>query len=92
MDTNLRPNPADQKSGSGEKIADTVQAAYGLFRPLLGPRACRFHPTCSEYGFQSIKKHGLFKGAFLSAARILRCHPWNPGGYDPVPTNTRETN
>jgi hypothetical protein len=68
-----------------EKAADAIQTAYGLFRPLLGPRACRFHPTCSEYSFKSLKIHGLFEGAFLSAARIFRCHPWNPGGYDPVP-------
>jgi putative membrane protein insertion efficiency factor len=51
--------------------------------PFL-PAACRFHPTCSEYSFQSLKKHGLFKGAFFSVLRIARCHPWNPGGYDPV--------
>ncbi|HOW89700.1 MAG TPA: membrane protein insertion efficiency factor YidD [Elusimicrobiales bacterium] len=67
-----------------EKIAHAARAIYGLLRPLLGPRACRFHPTCSEYSFQSFIKHGLFKGALLSASRIIRCHPWNPGGYDPV--------
>jgi len=65
--------------------ADMLRAAYRLFRPFLGPRACRFHPTCSEYSFQSFKKHGLFHGALLSAKRITRCHPWHPGGYDPVP-------
>ncbi|MEI7481277.1 MAG: membrane protein insertion efficiency factor YidD [Elusimicrobiota bacterium] len=87
-----------------KKTADAVHTAYRLFRPLLGPRACRFHPTCSEYSFQSFKTYGLLRGAFLSAARILRCHPWNPGGYDPVPlsqppsaadlniANIRETN
>ncbi|MBI4802355.1 MAG: membrane protein insertion efficiency factor YidD [Elusimicrobia bacterium] len=65
--------------------ADILYAAYRLFRPLLGPRACRFHPTCSEYSFQSFKKHGLSRGVLLSARRITRCHPWHPGGDDPVP-------
>ena len=67
------------------RAADAAHMAYRLFRPLLGPRACRFHPTCSEYSFQSFKKHGLFSGVLLSAKRITRCHPWHPGGYDPVP-------
>lgn len=72
-------------SRARETAANALQAAYRLFRPLLGPRACRFHPTCSEYGFLSLKKHGIFRGALLSAKRISRCHPWHPGGYDPVP-------
>jgi putative membrane protein insertion efficiency factor len=52
--------------------------------PFL-PRACRFHPTCSEYAILSIKKFGLFKGMFFSTKRILRCNPFSPGGRDPVP-------
>jgi len=51
--------------------------------PLLGGR-CRFYPTCSQYARDSILKHGVIKGSYYSAGRILRCHPWNPGGYDPV--------
>ena len=78
----MRTNNA---SGALKTIADAVYAAYRLFRPLLGPRACRFHPTCSEYSLQSFKKHGITRGALLSAARIFRCNPWHPGGYDPVP-------
>lgn len=51
--------------------------------PLLGSR-CRFYPSCSQYARDSIIKHGVVRGFFYSAARIVRCHPWNPGGYDPV--------
>ena len=49
------------------------------------PRTCRFYPTCSQYAVQAIKKHGPIKGLGLSVWRILRCNPFNPGGYDPVP-------
>ncbi|HOX22474.1 MAG TPA: membrane protein insertion efficiency factor YidD [Elusimicrobiales bacterium] len=60
--------------------------AFRLFvRPLLGPRACRFHPTCSSYALLALEKHGPVKGVYLSAKRLLKCHPFNPGGLDPVP-------
>ncbi len=52
--------------------------------PLL-PRSCRFYPTCSSYAVEAIKRYGPGKGSLLAAKRILRCHPYNPGGYDPVP-------
>ena len=55
-----------------------------LISPLTGP-VCRFYPTCSEYAFEAVKKHGSLKGSFLAVKRILKCHPFHPGGVDPVP-------
>ena len=52
--------------------------------PLLPP-SCRYTPTCSQYTIEALKKHGPFKGAYLSAKRILSCNPWGGSGYDPVP-------
>ncbi len=53
--------------------------------PMLGPNKCRYQPTCSNYALEALKKHGLFKGGYLAAKRILSCHPWGGSGYDPVP-------
>ena len=52
--------------------------------PMLG-RSCRFHPTCSDYAVESLERHGPARGLWLAVRRIGRCHPWHPGGYDPVP-------
>lgn len=52
--------------------------------PLVG-RRCRYFPTCSEYTLDAVKKYGAAKGGWMGAKRICRCHPWHPGGYDPVP-------
>ncbi|MDP2688632.1 MAG: membrane protein insertion efficiency factor YidD [Deltaproteobacteria bacterium] len=52
--------------------------------PVLPP-SCRFYPSCSEYAHGAIEGHGVARGVFLAVKRVLRCHPYNPGGYDPVP-------
>lgn len=52
--------------------------------PMLG-RNCRFHPTCSEYAIEAIERYGALRGGWMAAKRVGRCHPFNPGGYDPVP-------
>jgi putative membrane protein insertion efficiency factor len=61
-----------------------IQLYRWFVSPLLGPN-CRFYPTCSCYAQQALARHGVVRGSWLAARRICRCHPWNPGGYDPVP-------
>ncbi len=58
---------------------------YQKFISPLFPPTCRFTPTCSEYFIQALAKYGPLKGSYLGIRRILRCHPGNPGGYDPLP-------
>jgi uncharacterized protein len=55
-----------------------------LLRPLLPP-ACRFYPSCSDYAFESVSRFGAFKGVLMAMRRVLKCHPFNEGGFDPVP-------
>ncbi len=60
-----------------------------VLSPLLGSR-CRFHPSCSHYAETAIAAHGIARGAWLAVKRICRCHPWHPGGIDPVPDKIRQ--
>jgi hypothetical protein len=53
--------------------------------PMLGESKCRYQPSCSTYAIEALQKHGLLKGSYLAAKRILSCHPWGGHGYDPVP-------
>lgn len=65
-----------------ESLILLIRAYRLLISPLLGP-VCRFHPSCSTYMVESIRKYGVFKGVLRGLGRLSRCHPWNPGGYDP---------
>jgi putative membrane protein insertion efficiency factor len=68
-------------------------ALLRIYQYLLSPwvgQHCRFHPTCSEYAREAIETHGAFKGAWLAARRLSRCHPWHAGGFDPVPGTQRD--
>lgn len=61
-----------------------VRAYQVVLSPWLGAH-CRYHPTCSAYAIEALRRHGALKGALLAVGRILRCHPFHRGGYDPVP-------
>lgn len=61
-----------------------IQIYRYAISPLLGQR-CRFHPSCSAYAAEALTRYGLFKGVWLATKRVLRCHPFHPGGHDPVP-------
>ncbi|MDE2117407.1 MAG: membrane protein insertion efficiency factor YidD [Betaproteobacteria bacterium] len=61
-----------------------IGAYQYLISPLMSP-TCRFTPTCSHYACEAIARHGVGRGGWLSIKRVMRCNPWNPGGYDPTP-------
>lgn len=65
-------------------ILNMICAYQRWLSPLLGPR-CRFYPSCSQYAYEAVQHHGVLRGSALGLRRILRCHPLNPGGHDPVP-------
>lgn len=58
---------------------------YQRFISPMFPPTCRYQPTCSQYGFEAIQYHGIWKGIWLTIKRVLRCHPFHKGGFDPVP-------
>lgn len=79
------------RGGVRNPVTLVLLAAIRLYQltvsPMLGP-VCRFYPSCSHYGFEALRVHGTLRGTWYTARRLLRCHPWNPGGIDPVPAKT----
>lgn len=67
-----------------KSIAILIKGYQFALSPLLG-NCCRFYPSCSSYSIKALQTHGTLKGSSLAMRRILRCHPWHEGGYDPVP-------
>ena len=68
----------------GRLLIVVIRIYQYLISPLIGPH-CRFHPSCSHYSVEAIQRHGAMYGSYLSLRRLARCHPWHPGGIDPVP-------
>lgn len=66
-------------------IALKLIRVYQIILSPIFPPSCRYYPTCSNYGYEAIEKYGIIKGGWMAIRRILRCHPFRPGGYDPVP-------
>ena len=68
-----------------------IRAYQYLLSPLMGP-SCRFYPSCSCYAQEALERYGVIKGSWLALRRLLRCHPWHPGGVDPVPEQDIQNN
>lgn len=67
------------------RVAILLVRGYQIFISPLFPPSCRFTPSCSSYAITSLQRYGLLRGGWLAVKRVGRCHPWNPGGHDPVP-------
>jgi putative membrane protein insertion efficiency factor len=65
-------------------LIGAVRGYQVAISPALPP-SCRFYPSCSQYALEALRRHGALRGSWLAARRLVRCHPFNPGGYDPVP-------
>jgi putative membrane protein insertion efficiency factor len=80
----MSSQPSRLVSAARSAAAAPIHAYRYAISPLLPP-SCRFYPSCSAYAIEALGSHGLLRGGWLAARRLCRCHPWNPGGIDPVP-------
>jgi putative membrane protein insertion efficiency factor len=78
-------------SGAGRIVSLPIVAYRRWVSPVI-PARCRFYPTCSAYALEAVAVHGAGRGIWLAVRRLLRCHPFHPGGYDPVPPPTKRSN
>ena len=81
-------------SGAGERVKYPLIWFLKAYRLLISPlygQVCRYHPSCSAYALEAVTVHGSIRGSWLAVRRLLRCHPWAAGGYDPVPPRTTPT-
>jgi putative membrane protein insertion efficiency factor len=79
------PDAAETELSPSVRLVLKLLAFYKRFVSPLLPPACRFHPTCSEFAGEAVRRYGLVRGGGLAARRLFRCHPFHPGGFDPVP-------
>jgi len=80
---------APKVSPAARSVMGSIRVYQKVLSPFMGGN-CRFHPSCSHYGYEAVQVHGAAKGSWLAAKRIGRCHPWNAGGLDPVPPPSDE--
>ncbi|MBO0960289.1 membrane protein insertion efficiency factor YidD [Neobacillus sp. MM2021_6] len=73
-----------------KKIFLAIIRFYQVAISPIKPPTCRFYPTCSHYGFEAVQRFGAVKGGWLAIKRILKCHPFHPGGFDPVPEKKKD--
>jgi putative membrane protein insertion efficiency factor len=84
-DPRLRDMPVTLMNLPRIGLLGLIRAYQATLSHSVPSGSCRFYPTCSHYGYQAIYKYGVFKGSLMAGWRVLRCNPFNPGGYDPVP-------
>ena len=82
---NLRDMPVTLWNIPRLILLSLIRLYQATFSRALPADTCRFYPTCSHYGYQAVYKYGVLKGGLMAAWRVLRCNPFNPGGFDPVP-------